>query len=173
MASPRHDVQLLGLSRGRVESQRLAVIDESVLSGSDDEQPTRGDVRDPIDRRQQPRPRTHARRGHDQSRPEPGERVMPLPHAICDRVVQLGIRCIRHHGRHRQVRCGQDGNRRAHAHAHQRDWPHPATLEQAHGRRDIVTFRGTQGDVRVAAGAVAAEVELEHVIVLPQPRDER
>ena len=56
-----------------------------------------------LDRVLQHSPRPNRGCRHHQPRPETGERIAYLPHAVGDRMLKLGVRGIGHHRGHRQV----------------------------------------------------------------------
>ena len=118
------------------------------------------------------RPRPNRGGSHHQPRPEPRERIASLAHAVGDRVREHGIGGIGHHRGHRQVRCGHDRHRAAHADPHQADRSVAPALQEADGRRDVALLKGAQGDRRVIRVAVAAEVELQDVVARLDPRHE-
>ena len=104
--------------------------------------------------------------------PIAGQRVADLTHAVADRVMQLGERGVRHDRGNRQVRGGEDRDGGTHAHAEQRDRSEPARAQEVDGRGDVASLvRAERHEARVAL-PVAAEVELEDMVAIVEPRHE-
>ena len=101
------------------------------------------------------------------------KRVAALPQAAGDRVAKLGEGRIGDDGRHRQVGRRHDRDGGTHADAEQRGGSQPAALGEPNGRGHVATLVRAKGDQVALALAVAAEVELEDVMPLVQPRHER